>query len=35
MCIEDVTTVMYYVLKGYRGGGGENYIIVHLTYEIG
>ena len=33
MCIEDVTTVMYYVLKGYRGA--ENYIIFHLTYEIG
>ena len=33
MCIEDVTTVMYYVLKDYRGA--ENYIISHLTYELG
>ena len=33
MCIENVTTVMYYVLKGYRGA--ENYIISHLTYELG
>ena len=33
MCIEDVTTAMYYLLKGYRGP--ENYAICHLTYEIG
>ena len=33
MCIKDVITVMYYVLKGYRGA--DNYIIFHLTYEIG
>ena len=33
MCIEDVTSVMYYVLKGYRGA--ENYIISYLTYELG
>ena len=33
MCIEDMTNVMYYVLNGYRGP--NNYIIFHLTYEIG